>query len=95
LDLFTKVKLPEMCREFISMDEWNDFAKPFLIKHELRDKIEFIEQILGQPQTKAVQIARELVRDMRSGSIYPPEVQEKQTSSVMVKWIQELTQSLS
>lgn len=94
LDLFTKVKLPEICREFVSMEDWDAFAAPFLLKHELRDRIEQIEQLLGQPQTKAIQIARELVRDMRSGSIYPPEIQQKATSGEMVSWIQEFLQSL-
>ena len=93
LDIFTKIKLLDLTKEFISSDNYALFSEPLLIKNTCAQKLALVGRLMGDSEQKATEIAKEIVRDMMIATNYPPVIYEKPDIPKIVELTKGLAQA--
>lgn len=74
LNIFAKVTLPDDVRNMVGVREFTEFSMPLILKSFVKDRIEYVERLLGRSGQQAHSIMTEVVKDMLAATDYPPEV---------------------
>ncbi len=69
----------------------NDFASPILRRTDIRGKIELVEKIAGRSSIQARAVAEDLLRDMQTGTYYPPLALSQPDIEELVHQVQGMT----
>ena len=72
LNAFVSVRVTDNVRPYFSGERYDQLCKPLLMKHQVREKIELIERLMGRKANQANNIALEMVRDIEVATDYPP-----------------------
>ncbi|MGD9153604.1 MAG: TraM recognition domain-containing protein [Gammaproteobacteria bacterium] len=94
LDVFTKVKLPDLTKEMISEDELPNFGAVLLRKAQCAQQLEYVVRLFGKSDQQAAGITQELIKDMQLATNYPPMIHDISEPSEIVQLTQELIASL-
>ncbi len=75
LNIFSQVRLDGFVQNIVGQSQMAAFMQPLLDRNYLRDKVSFIERLLGRSTAQASPMATEIVKDMTAATDYPPEVE--------------------
>ena len=75
VSIFSRPALGEDVLQRVGQSEFAQFSAPLVNKAIVKDKVEFLERILGRSGTQANSITGEIMRDMLSATDYPPDVE--------------------
>jgi intracellular multiplication protein IcmO len=73
LSIFKAIQMNDYLENII-LESDREFCNPILDRSESRSKIEYLERLGGSSGSDAMNIAIELIRDLDSGTHYPPKV---------------------
>ena len=90
LNAFVSVRVTDNVRPYFSGERYDQLCKPLLLKHQVREKIELIERLMGRKANQANNIALEMVRDIEVATDYPPVI----TVRLSVPELVDITQRL-
>ena len=90
LNAFVSVRVTDNVRPYFSGERYEQLCKPLLLKHQVREKIELIERLMGRKANQANNIALEMVRDIEVATDYPPVI----TVRLSVPELVDITQRL-
>ena len=94
LNSFVSVRVTESVRPYFSGERYDQFCKPLLIRHQVREKIELIERLMGRKANQANNIALEMVRDIEVATDYPPVITVRLSVPELVDITQRLVKML-
>lgn len=72
LNIFTPYRAIDPDVERLVGKQITEFSQPILRRTDIRGKIELVEKISGRSSKQASAIADDLLRDMQTGTFYPP-----------------------
>ncbi len=72
LNIFSKVQLGDFVQNLVGRSEYGSFEQPLLNRSYLRDKLSFIERLLGRTNAQSAPMAAEVVKDLGTATDYPP-----------------------
>lgn len=72
LNIFSKVQLGDEVQSLVGRSQYDDFEQPLLDRAYLRDKLGFIERLLGRTNAQSAPMAAEVVKDLGTATDYPP-----------------------
>lgn len=75
LNIFNRVSLGDKIRSLIGYNDFDQFSQPLINKNFVKDKVEWVERVLGRTGSQANMITDEIVKDMLTATDYPPEVE--------------------
>jgi intracellular multiplication protein IcmO len=90
LNAFVRIKVTENVEPYFSGERYEQFCKPLLVKHQVREKIELIERLMGRKANQANNIALEMVRDIEVATDYPPVITVRLSAPELVDITQRL-----
>jgi intracellular multiplication protein IcmO len=93
LDVFTKIRLPDLTKELIGEATFAEFSAPLLQRSQCFQETEFAGRLLGKLDQQAANTAKEIIKDMQLATSYPPIIKEKPKPAEIVKMINELAVS--
>lgn len=91
LDIFCKLRQPE--RDIITRD-LAKFSQPLLNKNQLREQIIYLERARGYSEREAVNVAEEVINDMKLATHYPPIVSNLPTGEDLAESVIALNSSI-
>jgi len=74
LNIFAQVTLDPMVAGIVGQAQYEDFARPIMSKPYVRDKLEYIERLLGRNSSAAATMITEIIKDLTTVTDYPPDV---------------------
>ena len=95
MSLFTPLRLSDHIKEVVISSDLDNFKKPILDRAYLRDQIEYIQRLCGKSSQQAMNIAVELISDMKKGTRYPPKVNFSLKETDVTKGIRDMIQAIS
>lgn len=72
LNIFSKVRLGEFVNTLVGVREMEEFSKPLLTRHGIKDRVELMERLLGRSASQAGPMTGEIIKDMLLATDYPP-----------------------
>jgi intracellular multiplication protein IcmO len=73
LNIFSKIHLPESVKTLVGPSKLPAFSLPLISRHQVKDKVELMERVLGKPGSQALTITNEIIKDMMMATDYPPD----------------------
>src|SRR3989339_319188 len=83
LNIFTGMQHAEYLKGIVITNNMRVFEQPMLDRGIVRDQIEYMERLCGKNGPQATNVSIELLRDMQSGTEYPPKVDLPKKSDVL------------
>lgn len=72
LTIFSRVVLPARVKALVGASNFEAFSQPLVNRAVLKDKVGFLERLLGCPSAQASAMADEIITDMQLATDYPP-----------------------
>lgn len=72
LNIFSKLRVPDVVRNALLTDDVDKFSLPLLNKININGLMLNLERISGKTERHAISIANEIVKDMQLATKYPP-----------------------
>ena len=72
LNIFSQVCLNDFVQNLVGRNQIATFQQPLLDRNYIRDKVAFIERLLGRSPSQAGPMAGEVVKDLALATDYPP-----------------------
>lgn len=90
LNIFTKLRTTSYTKDLLKVTDLERFGNPLLNKAITHEQIGFMERVSGRPESQAVSIAAEIIKDMQLATFYPPVISEQPATENVVTTINEL-----
>jgi len=74
INIYTKVALDHRVKQLVGKD-FDRFSQPLVSKGFIKDKIEFLERVLGRSGSQASTVTNEIIKDILIATDYPPDVE--------------------
>lgn len=84
LNIFAKLRVHDDNRHQLLVDDLEQFELPLLNRSTTREQVAVIERLSGKVERQAVNVADEIIKDMRLATHYPPMIS-------MIPEVEELT----
>ena len=98
LNIFSKISLPDDVTNLVGKADIERFSAPLINKAMLKDKIEFLERVMGKSGAQANAVTNEIIKDVLSATEYPPHVegllQDPEAATAMANELAEYIASL-
>lgn len=72
LTIFSRVALSAKVKALVGAAHFEAFSQPLVNRSVLKDKVGFLERLLGCPSAQATAMADEIITDMQLATDYPP-----------------------
>ena len=84
LDVFSKLNITDYLKDILVMKNLEQFALPILAKGSLRQQLSNVERALGKDTQFAATISNEILKDMHTATLYPPEIKTEISATELV-----------
>lgn len=91
VDVFSKIKVTDQAKALIDLKYEEYYSGPMLRKGSLASKIELVERLSGKTNALSRGTAKDLVRDMETGTGYPPDIHDKPDVAELYIFAKEVT----
>ncbi len=90
LNIFTKLRASEEEKATFLTDDIEGFSQPILMLRETQRNVQILERVSGKSEQHAENIAEEIIKDMRSATMYPPDIVDQMPSHQLTSRVIEL-----
>lgn len=95
ITIFSKVNLSALTLSLIDPVYKDYYTGPILRRGSLASKVELVERLAGKGNQRAAQVSSEVLRDVESGTSYPPQIHYKPPVPELVETVQVLLSFIS
>ena len=83
MNIFLSLRLSDVEREALNLKDLERFVQPIVDKDKAFNVLHTLERISGREDKEAVNIAKEVIKDMQVATMYPPEYRDKIAPKVL------------
>ena len=95
LNVFTKMRTDDYSRGMVLAKDLDKFGMPILDQNNVQEQSSVIERLLGKSEQHAVNVAKEIAKDMQLATHYPPNVANKPSGSEISMLIDSLVDKIA